>query len=110
MMTILLHFVLAITLTVLAVQRPVTAREQAPPAGRTVRVNDMEMYYEERGAGEPLVLLHRFGGCTRIWLPLIDRLAEHFRLIVPDLRGHGRSTNPAGTFTLRQWATDIFAL
>ena len=66
--------------------------------------------YEERGAGESFVLLHRFGGCSQLWLPLTDRLAEHFRLIVPDLRGHGRSANPAGTFTHRQSAADIFAL
>ena len=56
------------------------------------------------------MLLHRFGGCGQLWLPLADRLAERFRLIVPDLRGHGRSTNPAGTFTHRQSAADIFEL
>ena len=33
-----------------------------------------------------------------------------FRLIVPDLRGHGRSTNPARTFTFRQVARDVYAL
>lgn len=100
---------MATAVTVLSVPPPVTAREQGATAG-TLTVNDIEMYYEERGAGEPLILLHRFGGCGQLWLPLADRLAERFRLIVPDLRGHGKSTNPSGTFTHRQAAADVFAL
>ena len=69
MKTALLRFVLAIALIVLAVQRPVTAREQASTTGRTVRVNDIEMYYEERGAGEPLVLLHRLAAVVSSGCP-----------------------------------------
>lgn len=79
-------------------------------AGRTVRVNDIDMYYEEHGTGEPLVLLHGFGSCGQTWKPFYGELAKHFRLIVPDLRGHGGSTNPTGQFTHRQAATDVFAL
>ena len=37
-------------------------------------------------------------------------LAEHYQLIIPDLRGHGRSTNPSGAFTHRQSALDVYAL
>jgi pimeloyl-ACP methyl ester carboxylesterase len=37
-------------------------------------------------------------------------LTKEYQLIIPDLRGHGRSTNPTGQFTLRQSALDIFAL
>lgn len=109
-MTRLLRPTLVIALTLFAVQYPVAARGQAPAAGRAARVNNIEMYYEERGAGEPLVLLHGFGGCGQNWQPFAARLAEHFKLIIPDLRGHGRSTNLAGTFTHRQAAADVFAL
>jgi len=106
----LLRSTLVIGFILLTAQHSDVAQGPAPPGGRTVRVNDIEMYYEERGAGEPLVLMHGFGSCGKRWQPFAARLAEHFRLIIPDLRGHGRSTNPAGVFTHRQAAADVFAL
>jgi pimeloyl-ACP methyl ester carboxylesterase len=78
--------------------------------GRIATINDIEMYYELRGEGEPLVLLHGGGGAGVNW-ELIFREPPHgFRLIIPDLRGHGRSTNPSMKFTIRQCALDVFAL
>jgi pimeloyl-ACP methyl ester carboxylesterase len=68
------------------------------------------MYYEIVGEGEPLVLLHGFNGTSSTWEPLVDDLASAFQLIIPDLRGHGSSTNPSGEFTHRQAALDVFAL
>jgi pimeloyl-ACP methyl ester carboxylesterase len=70
----------------------------------------MQLYYEVYGDGPPLVLLHGFFRSTLVWQPYAADLAAHFRLIVIDLRGHGRSTNPANQFTHRQSALDIFAL
>jgi len=90
-----------------------TTPNAPPPAaarGHTVHTGDLELYYEESGTGEPLVLLHGFGGCTRNWDPFTAALAESHRLIVVDLRGHGRSTNPTGTFTHRDAARDVFLL
>jgi len=79
--------------------------------GRTIRVNGIEMYYETYGQGEPLVLLHGFTGSGQAWKSnQIDSLAAHYRLILPDMRGHGGSTNPSGVFTHRQSALDIYAL
>ncbi|HEX4963036.1 MAG TPA: alpha/beta hydrolase [Thermoanaerobaculia bacterium] len=78
--------------------------------GQTVPVNDMEMYYETRGEGEPLVLLHGGGGAGINWTLHFPEPPEGYRLIVPDLRGHGRSTNPAQRITYRQLALDVFAL
>jgi len=78
--------------------------------GRTVQVNELEMYYEEYGTGKPLLLLHGFGGCARNWHPFVAELSAHYRLIVVDLRGHGRSTNPENRFTHRQAAEDVFLL
>lgn len=80
------------------------------PKGKTAQINGMEMYYEIHGDGEPLVLLHGFFGSGEFWKPLRSALAKDHRLIVPDLRNHGRSTNPSGTFTHRQSARDVFAL
>jgi pimeloyl-ACP methyl ester carboxylesterase len=45
-----------------------------------------------------------------MWAPFVERFAGRYRLIVPDLRGHGGSTNPTGDWTTRQFARDIFAL
>jgi len=75
-----------------------------------VSLNGIEMYYETYGEGEPLVLLHGFTGAGSNWTPFLDGLAGAYRLVVPDLRGHGRSTNPSGEFTFRQSALDVFAL
>ncbi len=84
--------------------RPTSAR------GLTVPINDIEMHYEEYGAGTPLLLLHGFGGCSQNWHPFTAELSERHRLIVVDLRGHGYSTNPENTFTHRQAASDVFLL
>lgn len=75
-----------------------------------VQIHGVEMHYEEYGAGKPLVLLHGFGGCTQNWHPFADELSKSYRLLVVDLRGHGRSTNPANEFTHRQAARDVFFL
>lgn len=77
---------------------------------RSFRVNDAELYVETRGSGPPLVLLHGFLGCGAVWSPFVERLAAEYQLIIPDLRGHGRSTNPGGRFTHRQTARDLLAL
>lgn len=86
------------------------AQQTASPAGATVAVNGMEMYYEVHGNGEPLLLLHGFGGSGRAWREFVPEFARHYRVIVPDLRGHGRSTNPTPEFTHRQSGRDILAL
>ncbi len=78
--------------------------------GHKISINETEIYYEVRGDGPPLLLLHYFGNCGQVWQPFAERLVQHYRLIIPDMRGHGRSTNPSGQFTHRQSALDMFAL
>lgn len=81
------------------------------PRVLTAAVNGIEMAYRDVGTGEPLVLLHGFGSCAEeSWAPFVEAFAPHYRLILPDLRGHGHSTNPAGTFSHRQPAGDVLAL
>ena len=79
-------------------------------SGHAVPINGIELYYKVRGEGEPLVLLHGFTGSGADWDLLIDDWTKGYRLIIPDLRGHGRSTNPSNQFTHRQSALDILAL
>ncbi|HZO76273.1 MAG TPA: alpha/beta hydrolase [Ktedonobacteraceae bacterium] len=80
------------------------------PPGRTVSLQDMQMYYVDAGEGEPLLLLHGYTGASSDWAISFDELARQYRLIIPDLRGHGRSTNPSGQYTQRQAARDVWAL
>ena len=78
-----------------------------------VEVNGIDMQYQIHGDGKPLVLLHGFLGSGDTWATILgdlDRLCRDYRLLIPDLRGHGGSTNPAGEFTMRQSALDVFAL
>lgn len=79
-------------------------------SGYIEKVNDIEMYYETRGEGEPLLLLHGGGGVGANWDLIFKEPPEGFRLVMPDLRGHGRSTNPAPEFKFRQVALDVFEL
>src|SRR5438876_11671780 len=84
--------------------------EASPPLGEIIRINGIEMYYEVRGAGAPLVLLHGGTGAGVNWSLIFKDTPAGYRLIVPDLRGHGRSTNPSGKFTFRQSAPDVLGL
>ncbi len=77
------------------------------PIGRYIEVNDVTLFCEEWGGGEPLVLLHGGLGSGVDWQPLISDLVAEFRLITIDVRGHGRSTNPSGNLTYPLIASDV---
>lgn len=76
-----------------------------------IDLNGFQLYYDERGGGEPLLLLHGGTGIGSDWkLVFTAGDPDGFRIVVPDLRGHGRSTNPSRALTFRQAASDMFAL
>jgi pimeloyl-ACP methyl ester carboxylesterase len=75
-----------------------------------VDVNGIELHYETVGDGEPLLWLHGFMGAGADWKYIFTGPPAGYRLIAPDLRGHGRSTNPAGTYSFRESALDVLAL
>lgn len=75
----------------------------------SVRVNGITMSYRIVGEGEPLVLLHGFHQTGETWERIFDEFATSYRLIIPDLRGHGRSTSTGEQFTHRQAGLDVFA-
>lgn len=75
------------------------------------RLNGIDLHYELHGQGEPLLLLHGFTGSAGDWAHAgRDELSARHRLIVPDARGHGRSTNDAPEITHRRCAEDALAL
>lgn len=76
----------------------------------SLEVNGTKIVYRSVGSGDPLLLLHGFTGTGDVWSPLALDLATQYSVIIPDLRGHGRSTNPSDEFTHRQAASDVYAL
>jgi pimeloyl-ACP methyl ester carboxylesterase len=77
----------------------------------TLKTNGIDLHYETRGTGEPLLLLHGGGGSHADWVHAgRDEFAAEYKLIMPDARGHGRSTNPPKAITHRQCALDTLAL
>jgi pimeloyl-ACP methyl ester carboxylesterase len=86
-----------------------SASDQARLA-EAVRVNGIDMHFERHGEGEPLLLLHGGGGAGVNWRLIFDSPPHQYELIVPDLRGHGRSTNPTYAVTFRQLALDVLGL
>src|SRR6185312_2372963 len=76
----------------------------------TLSVNNIDLYYEVHGNGFPLLLLHGFTGSGAALVPIFEPFTNTHQLIIPDLRGHGKSTNPMKKFTHTQATQDIFAL
>ncbi len=64
-------------------------------------------YYTEKGSGEPLILLHGNGESGEYFASQIDEFSKHFRVIVPDTRGHGKTPRGETPFTIRQFADDL---
>ena len=77
--------------------------------GQTISANGLNMYYEEYGSGEPLVLVHGGLGTSADWAPQIPLLSKHYQVFVPDSRGHGKTNNPSGELSYRLMADDLAA-
>jgi pimeloyl-ACP methyl ester carboxylesterase len=75
-----------------------------------ITVNDVPLYYEESGSGPPLVLLHGLGSSHRDWWRQVEHFRDRYRVITPDLRGHGRSATPDGPYSIPLFADDVAAL
>lgn len=76
----------------------------------TADVGGLEMYYETRGSGPPLVLLNGMSQSTVNWMTQARRLAEHFTVVTYDARGQGRTSAGTGPLDLHTHVTDLAAL
>ena len=74
-----------------------------------IDVEGIELHWEEAGEGEPLLWIHGGMGGGSDWRYIFKEPPSGYRLLAPDLRGHGASTNPSGSFTFRQCAADLRA-
>jgi 3-oxoadipate enol-lactonase len=72
-----------------------------------IRSGDTEIVYEVLGSGPPLVLLHPFPANHQLWMPAAEVLARQYRVVLPDLRGHGESGAGEGPATMAKHAGDV---
>jgi 3-oxoadipate enol-lactonase len=69
-----------------------------------------KLFYLEIGQGKPLICLHGYALDHSIWLRMSDEIGTSVKLILPDLRGHGRSPSPEGNYSMRSMAEDVLKL
>jgi pimeloyl-ACP methyl ester carboxylesterase len=75
-----------------------------------VESNGARIYWEERGSGEPLLMIMGLGYSLEMWGRVVPALAEHYRVIVFDNRGVGRSDVPPGPYSIAGMAADAEAV
>lgn len=75
-----------------------------------ISAGDAEIYYEEHGEGEPLLLVSGLGGTAAYWKPNLPALAQRYRVIVHDHRGAGQSTHSKIRYSVDQMADDTVRL
>ncbi len=75
-----------------------------------LKSDDADLFYELRGEGPDVVMVHPFPSDHGYWLPLTRHLESRFRLVLPDLRGLGRSGVGTGASTMPKLAADLLRL
>ena len=78
--------------------------------GKYIHVNDIKIYYEIYGKGEPLLLLHGNSGSIENFLYQIPELSKHFKVIAIDSRAQGRSSDSDKEITYALMASDMSEL
>ena len=62
------------------------------------------------GADRTIIFVHGYGGCAETWEHQINYFSRPFRVIAPDLRGHGQSDAPFTRYTMPELTADLFAI
>jgi pimeloyl-ACP methyl ester carboxylesterase len=94
-----MKFGLILLLAVLAVP----ASGQGQPADKTITVFGEAIHYFDMGSGPVVVLLHGLGSRKEDWLPVLEPMAQKFRLLVPDQIGFGRSDKPLLDYSIQTY-------
>lgn len=69
---------------------------------------DINLYYQEKGTKEPLILLHGNGEDSSYFKNQIDYFCDRYRVIALDTRGHGKSPRGTKPFTIEQFSHDLY--
>ena len=77
----------------------------------TANVNGIELYFEEQGSGEPVILIPASWWPHNTWkVGIVPVLSQRYRTIIFDCRGTGRSSKPKDGYTVKQFAEDALGL
>ena len=86
------------------VAQPDSANSDATPNLKIMMLHGDRVAYRDEGAGEVLLLIHGIGGSSNSWSGVIPLLAKKYRVIAPDLLGHGESDKPRGDYSVGAFA------
>jgi pimeloyl-ACP methyl ester carboxylesterase len=73
-----------------------------------ISANGITLYYEMKGSGQDMVLVHGSGGNSSFWANQVRAFAGNYRVSAPDLRGHGLSDDPPGEYNLTAFVEDLY--
>lgn len=94
----------------LSVQRALAQESVYHLSSHSVDVGDAEISYWTAGEGSPLMLIHAFAFTADMWSPFVAALSDRYRVIIPELRGHGYSTIGDDDWSYSQASRDMFAV
>ena len=73
-------------------------------------INQLQIHYQESGSGEAILFLHGLGSCGQDWMLQVPAFEIQFRVVAPDLRGHGQTDKPSGRVRVAHLASDVLGL
>ena len=73
-------------------------------------INRVQIHYQESGSGEAILFLHGLGSCGQDWMLQVPAFEIQFRVVAPDLRGHGQTDKPRGRVRVAHLASDVLGL
>jgi pimeloyl-ACP methyl ester carboxylesterase len=75
-----------------------------------ITANGISINYEIHGRGENLVLIHGAGDNLKMWYHQVPVLSHRYRVITMDIRGHGQTESPEGSYSVPLFAEDVYEL
>lgn len=75
-----------------------------------ITIGPFRIHFHEAGSGDAILLLHGLGSCGQDWLLQMPLLSRRFRVIAPDLRGHGQTDKPPDCVRVSDLASDVIGL
>ena len=82
---------------------PVYGQSQGQPGDKTIAVFGQAIHYWDVGSGPVVVLVHGLGSRKEDWLPVLEPLAQKYRLLVPDQIGFGKSEKPLLDYSVQTY-------
>ena len=75
-----------------------------------MKVNDIELFYEVRGEGEPIIFSHGWMCDCSVWNSQIEFFSKKYKVIAYDQRGHGKSDKPKADYSIETLSNDLYSL